>query len=274
MDRLNLVSPRRHASASVSLESTDPGRVQPMPNEGYLDKSVHWKVRSGQIAFAEPTHDEIADAILDVGLATEVGQRLGSGKEADVYLCRDGRRLLVVKVYRQYRTSHRGGGSIKLESMGQRASREFELLCYAWQGGARVPEPGRRVENMFSMQYLGGPDSVAPMLQHARLEEPAPFLRATMSGIEGLAEAGVVHSDLSPFNILVHQGQPWFIDLAAGIRVDRLGSPPWVRLNEALRALEKGFTALGRYFRRYGLDLDSRELLARTKTQIDRYRVI
>ena len=27
-----------------------------VPNEGYLDKSVHWKVRSGQIAFAEPTH--------------------------------------------------------------------------------------------------------------------------------------------------------------------------------------------------------------------------
>jgi RIO kinase 1 len=249
------------------------GRVQPMPNEGYLDKSVHWKVRSGQIGFAEPTHDEVADAILDVGLATEVGQRLGSGKEADVYLCRDGRPLTVVKVYRQYRTSHRGGGSIKLESMGQRASREFELLCYAWQGGARVPEPGRRVENMFSMQYLGGSDAAAPMLQHVRLENPERFLQATMAGVEGLAEAGIVHSDLSPFNILVHQEQPWFIDLAAGIRVDRLGSPPWVRLNEALRALEKGIAALERYFRRYGLLLDSGELLVRVRSQIDRFRV-
>jgi RIO kinase 1 len=244
-----------------------------MPNEAYLDKSVHWKIRSGQIGFAEPTHDEVADAILEVGLATEVGQRLGSGKEADVYLGRDGGRLLVVKVYRQYRTAHRGGGPIKLESMGQRASREFELLCYAWQGGARVPEPGRRVENMFSMQYLGDPDAVAPMLQHVRLEEPERFLQATVTGIEGLAEAGIVHSDLSPFNILVHRGQPWFIDLAAGVRVDRLGSPPWVRLNEALRALEKGMLSLQRYFRKYGLLLDSNELLARTRSQIDRYRV-
>jgi len=249
------------------------GRVQPMPNEGYLDKSVHWKVRSGQIAFAEPTHDEVADAILDVGLATEVGQRLGSGKEADVYLCHDGRRLLVVKAYCQYRTSHHGGGAIKLESMGQRASREFELLCYAWQGGARVPEPGRRIENMFSMQYLGGSDSVAPMLQHARLENPEQFLQATLTGVEGLAEAGIVHSDLSPFNILVHQGQPWFIDLAAALRVDRLGSPPWVRLNEALRALEKGIATLERFFRRYGLEVDREALLGRVRTQIDRYRV-
>ena len=244
-----------------------------MPNEGYLDESVHWKVRSGQIGFAEPTHREVADAIEETGLATEVGQRLGSGKEADVYLCRDGHRLTVVKVYRQYRTTHRGGRPIKLESMGQRASRELELLGYAWQGGARVPVPGRRVENMFSMQYLGTPATVAPMLHHLRLEDPAPFLRATVYGVEGLAEAGIVHSDLSPFNILVHQGQPWFIDLAAAVRVDRLGFPPWIRLNEALRALEKGLSSLRRYFRRYDLELDAADALARVRAKIDLYRV-
>lgn len=245
-----------------------------MPNEGYLDESVHWKVRSGQIAFAEPSYDEVAEAIRETGLATDVGQCLGSGKEADVYLCRDGRRFLVVKVYRQYRTSHRGGRPIKLESMGQRASREFELLGYAWQGGARVPEPGRRIENMFSMQYLGTPDAVAPRLQQVRLESPEPFLRATVAGIEGLAESGIVHSDLSPFNILVFQGEPWFIDLAAGVRVDRLGTPAWVRLNEALRALETGTRALRRYFERYGLELDTAEVLARVRSKIDLFRIV
>jgi RIO kinase 1 len=245
-----------------------------MPNDGYLDKSVHWKVRSGLVSFKEPAHDEVADAILDVGLATEVGQRLGSGKEADVYLCRDDRRVMVVKVYRQYRTAHRGGRPIKLESMGQRALREFDLLSYAWQGGARVPEPGRRVENMFSMQYLGDSETVAPMLHHTVLEQPGPFLESTLSGIEGLAEAGVVHSDLSPFNILVYRSQPWFIDLAAGIRVDRLGSPPWVRLLEALRALEKGLGSLQRYFRRYGLEFDPRDLINRVQVQIDKFGVL
>lgn len=245
-----------------------------MPNDGYLDESVHWKVRTGQISFAEPTHREVADAILDSGLATAVGQRLGSGKEADVYLCRDGGRLRVVKVYRQYRTSHRGGTrSVKLEPMGQRASREFELLCYAWQGGARVPEPGRREENMFSMRYLGTPTVVAPMLQHAELEDPARFLEATVAGVEGLAEAGVVHSDLSPFNILVHENLPWFIDLAEGVRVDRLGSPPWVRLNEALRAVERGGAALARYFRRYGLAVDVPDLVSRVQRKIDLFRI-
>ena len=244
-----------------------------MPNEAYLDQSVHWKIRSGQLGFAEPTHSEVAESILESGLATEVGQRLGSGKEADVYLCRDGRRLIVVKVYRQYRTAHRGGGPIKLESMGQRALIELDLLTYAWQGGARVPAPGRRVENMFSMQYLGTSEAVAPMLQHAELEDPEAFLRSTLSGVEGLAEAGVVHSDLSPFNILVHEGEPWFIDLAAGVRVDRLGFPAWIRLDEAMRALESGGRALHRYFRRYGLDLDLADLVARVRAKIDLFRV-
>ncbi len=179
-----------------------------MPNDGYLDSSVHWKVRTGQIEFAEPTHGEVADAILDGGLATEVGQRLGSGKEADVYLARDGHRLVAVKVYRQYRTAHRGGRPIKLATMGERALLEFDLLSYAYQGGARVPKPGNRIENMFSMQYIGSPDAAAPMLQKATLEDPESFLQATLAGIEGLAEAGIVHSDLSPFNILVHDGAP------------------------------------------------------------------
>jgi RIO kinase 1 len=244
-----------------------------MPNSGYLDESVHWKVRNGQIGFAEPTHDEVADAILDCGLATAVGRRLGSGKEADIYLARDGRRLVAIKVYRQYRTAHRGGGSIKLESMGQRAAREFELLAYAFQGGAAVPEPGTRTENMFSMRYLGTLETAAPMLQHVVPEDPLRFLERTVDGIEGLAEAGLVHSDLSPFNILVHDDRPWFIDLAAGIRVDRLGWPPGVRLQEALSALEHGISTLARYFGRFGVELDREVVMSRVRTQIDRYRV-
>ena len=244
-----------------------------MPNDGYLDDSVHWKIRSGLVAFAEPTQREVADAILDCGLATEVGQKLGSGKEADVYLCRDGRTLRAVKVYRQYRTAHKGGRRIKLESMGQRALREFDLLAYAWQGGARVPEPGRRNENMFSMQYLGTPSAVAPMLHDTALRDPESFLHQTVAGITGLAEAGIVHSDLSPFNILVHENLPWFIDLAAGIRVDRLGSPPWVRLEEALRSLERGGAALARYFRKYDLSFDTEDLVTRVRAKIDLFRI-
>jgi tRNA A-37 threonylcarbamoyl transferase component Bud32 len=243
-----------------------------MPNSGYLDESVHWKVRTGQIGFAEPTYGEVASTIVESGLATEVGQRLGSGKEADVYLARDGGGLLAIKVYRQYRTAHRGGSAIRLREMGDRAVREFELLVYAWQGGAPVPRPGRRIENMFSMEYLGTDSGPAPMLRHAALEDPEGMARATEDVIVALAESGLVHTDLSPFNILVHRRRPWIIDLAAGLRVDRLGMPPGVRLAEALAALRHGTETLGRQFARWGAGFDGPKVIALAKTAIDRFR--
>lgn len=245
-----------------------------MPNQPYLDATVQWKIRTGNLAFHEPGYREVADAILETGLATQVVRRIGSGKEADVYLAQDNARPVAVKVYRLYRTTHRGGGPVKAETMGHRASREFELLTYAWQDGAPVPRPYRRDENMFAMEYLGGPDGPAPMLHHASLEAPGAFCAATLRGIERLAEAGVVHSDLSPFNILVHQAQPRIIDLAACHRVDRLGASPWVRLTEATEAMRRGLGALRRYFERYGETFDVEELTDAVARRLDRFGVL
>jgi serine/threonine-protein kinase RIO1 len=241
-----------------------------MPNSPYLDKSVRWRIETGNVGFHEPGYREVAEAILDAGLATEVLQRIGSGKEADVYLCLDERRRLAVKSYRLYGTNHRGGRPIKLETMGHQASREYELLVYAWRGGVRVPEPGRRVENMFSMEFLGSLEHPAPRMQEFIPSDPARLAAETLREVERLAEAGIVHSDLSPFNILVDRGHPWIIDLAAGVRVDRLGTSPWMRLEEASTSLRRGLTALARYFRKHGEELDVESFVQGLLTKLDR----
>ncbi|MGC2289133.1 MAG: RIO1 family regulatory kinase/ATPase [Thermoplasmata archaeon] len=244
-----------------------------MPNTPYLDKSVRWRIETGNLGFHEPGYREVADAILDAGLATEVLQRIGSGKEADVYLCLDGRRRLAVKSYRLYRSNHRGGRPIKLEAMGQQASREYELLVYAWRGRVRVPEPGRRVENMLSMQFLGTLEGPAPRMHEVVPSDPGQLAAETLEEIERLAEAGIVHSDLSPFNILVEGDHPWIIDLAAGVRVDRLGTSPWVRLEEASIALRRGMGAIARYFRKHGEELDVEGFVQGLVTKLDRFGV-
>ncbi len=245
-----------------------------MPNDPYLDKSVRWRIETGHVGFHEPGYREVADAILDAGLATEVLQRIGSGKEADVYLCLDGRRRLAVKSYRFYRTSRRGGRPIKLETMGQQASREIELLVYAWRNRVRVPEPGRRVENMLSMEFLGTLEGPAPRLHDVVPSDPARLAAETLHEVERLAHAGIVHSDLSPFNILVERGHPWIIDLAAGVRVDRLGTSPWMRLEEASVALRRGVGALARYFRKHGEELEVEAFVQGLMTTLDRFGVL
>lgn len=245
-----------------------------MPNDGYLDSSVHWKVRSGSASFQEQRYSEASDSILECGMATEVRQRIGSGKEADVYVCADGPMLVAVKVYRLYRTSHRGGRPVKQESMGHRAAHELEMLTSAWRGRARVPEPGRRIENMFSMEYLGTEAGPAPRLSTVVPEAPARMLAAVLEQVRRLADAGVVHTDLSPFNVLVHHREPWMIDLGQAIRVDRLGTPPWVRLDAARTALTHGLGTFDRYFRRFGLRVPVDDEVAEILTALDRFGVL
>ena len=245
-----------------------------MPNHPTLDARVQWRIDHGTIDLREPGYRRTAEAILDAGLATEVRRLISAGKEADVYLCAYNGAPLAVKAYRLYRTSHRGGRPIKADTMSWLAAHEFEMMRQAWKGGASVPTPARRVENLLSMRYLGGPDQPAPRLHDVRLEAPAEFLHAILTGVYALASAGIVHSDLSAFNILVYEGRLYFIDFSDAIRVDRTGGVPWVRLTQARDALVRGFEALGNYFGRYGLAIDAEAHADRIIASRDRFGVL
>ena len=245
-----------------------------MPNHPTLDASVQWRIDHGTIDLREPGYRGTAAAILDAGLATEVRRLISAGKEADVYLCTYNGAPLAVKAYRLYRTSHRGGRPIKADTMSWLAAQEFEMMRQAWKGGASVPTPARRVENLLSMRYLGEPDEPAPRLHDVRLDAPAEFMEAVLTGVDRLAATGIVHSDLSAFNILVHQGVPFFIDFSDAIRVDRTGGVPWIRLTQARDALVHGFHALGKHFHRYGLAIEADSRADRIVQSLDRFGVL
>jgi RIO kinase 1 len=243
-----------------------------MPNDPYLDASVAWRIRSGTLNLHEAGYKTTAEAMLSSGLATGVVGLISAGKEADVYLCLFKEVPIAVKVYRLYRTSHRGGGPIKQDSTGWMAAHEYQMTRQAWKGGCLVPTPARRVENMFSMRYLG--DGPAPRLSDVELPDPQRLLNEVLEGIEGLARAGVVHSDLSAYNILYFDGKPWFIDFSEAIRVDRAGDVPWMRLEQARSALAQGTAALGKYFGRYKIEFEQEELVVRIVESLDRFGVL
>ncbi|MCU0861275.1 MAG: hypothetical protein MUE65_03035 [Methanomassiliicoccales archaeon] len=245
-----------------------------MPNDPYLDASVAWRIRSGTMEFREASYRTNVEAILSAGMATEVEQLLSCGKEAEVYLARYKGSPLAVKVYRLYRTSHRGGRPVKLESAGRLAAHEFDMMLQGWKGGARVPTPAMRVENMLSMRYLGTEAGPAPRLQDVELDDPEGFASSLLEAVRGLALAGVVHTDLSPFNVLVHESNPWIIDLSEALRVDRTGYSPWQRLTLAKAALEKGVGALASHFSRYEVDIEVGGFVTGVMSSLDRFGVM
>jgi len=245
-----------------------------MPNDAYLDSSVAWKIKHVMLETSERGYRPTVDAILSSGLATEVVSLISAGKEADVYLAMYKGAPIAVKVYRMFRTSHKGGGPVKADSMGWLAAREFELTRQAFKGGARVPAPARRVENMFSMRFIGDEHGPAPRLNDVRLDDPEGSLRDVLAGVRALAAAGVVHSDLSAFNILIHRCEPWFIDLSEGVRVDRTGDNPRMHLSEARMYLERGLSALQKYYGRYGLAIEPVSLIDEIITSRDRFGVM
>ncbi len=246
-----------------------------MPNNPYLDASVAWRIKSGTIEFREADYETTVESILSAGIATEVERLLSSGKEADVYLARYRGAPIAIKAYRLYRTCHRGGRPVKLDSASRLAAHEFDMMLQAWKGGAPVPTPARRVENLISMRYIGdeqgGP---APRLHDVDPEDPPALAELTVAGVRRMASAGIVHTDLSPFNILVHESRPWIIDLSEALRVDRTGYSPWKRLTEAGEALQKGMRNLAAYFARYGVEIEVDDMVRETVESLDRFRVM
>jgi RIO kinase 1 len=162
---------------------------------------------------------------------TSVEGRVNDGKEATVYLCR-GRpdvvdaESLAAKIYRarkfrafatesRYRNpakmrDRRMAKAIKERSrVGQRAShglwidREWQALNVLFEAGACVPKPYARCEDGVLMEFIGRDGVRAPALAELRLAPAlarAAFERLLVD-VEILLDCGLVHGDLSAFNV-------------------------------------------------------------------------
>ncbi|MCA9518042.1 MAG: hypothetical protein KC635_24050, partial [Myxococcales bacterium] len=180
----------------------------------------------------------VQDMVED-GLIDEVIRPLMSGKEASVYLVVAGGELRCAKVYKEatsrsfrQRADYEEGRNVRSSRTGRAIAKrsrfgkaeleeawhnaEVEALQRLSAAGVRVPRPYRYDDGVLIMDLVeDGLGNPAPRLVDLDLlpDEARAFHRHLLGDIVAMLCAGVIHGDLSEYNVLVDPQGPVIIDL-------------------------------------------------------------
>ena len=127
---------------------------------------------------------------------------------------------------------------------------EWTMLRRAWAAGASVPYPVEQTEHGLLMEFIGDDTQAAPKLAQARLSPPelASAWQQLIGNLCALTMAGLVHSDLSAFNLLWWEGRLLVIDLPQAVE--------FTTNADAFDLLHRDVANVGDWFTRRGIAVD------------------
>lgn len=181
--------------------------------------------------------------LVDDGVVDEVICPLMSGKEADVYVVRCGSKTRCAKVYkdalkrsfkkaaqytegRKVRNSRRARAMEKGSKFGRKQQEdiwqnaEVDALYRLVRAGVRVPEPYGCIDGVLLMELITDEHGdVAPRLNDVSMsaEQAREDHALVMHFVMRMLCTGLVHGDLSEFNVLVDENGPVIIDLPQAV---------------------------------------------------------
>jgi RIO kinase 1 len=213
------------------------------------------------------------EPLVEEGLVDEVISQLMSGKEATVYVVRSGDEIRCAKVYkdakqrsfkqavsytegrkvknsRQARAMEKGTryGRQMQEELWQNA--EVDALFRLTNAGVRVPQPFICTDGVLLMELVADAEgNVAPRLNDVELTHDLAiqYHAFLLNQVVRMLCAGIIHGDLSEFNILLGASGPVIIDLPQA--VDAAGN------NEAAAMLYRDVRNLAVYFGQFAPEL-------------------
>jgi RIO kinase 1 len=177
--------------------------------------------------------------LIDDGVIDEVLRSLKSGKEATVYLVRSGTQIRCAKVYRdmaqrsfQKRAQYQEGRKIRGSRQARAASKstrfgrkeqeaawknaEVDALYQLVAAGVRVPRPFGYFNDVLVMELVADAEgNPAPRLSEVDLppEIAREYHGFLIRQIVRMLSIGLIHGDLSEFNVLIGPDGPVIIDL-------------------------------------------------------------
>ena len=176
--------------------------------------------------------------LIDDGLIDEVMRPLKSGKEAAVYVVRAGDEIRCAKVYKdmaqrsfqqrvQYQEGRKVRGSREARAIGKASkygrkqqetawkNTEVDALYQLRDAGVRVPEPHGYFHGVLVMELVVDADGhSAPRLNEVELshDQACGFHRFLVRQVVKMLCVGLIHGDLSEYNVLVGPDGPVIID--------------------------------------------------------------
>ncbi len=177
------------------------------------------------------------------GLVDEVIRQLMSGKEATVYMVRCGEEIRCAKVYKDadhrsfkkaatYQEGRKVKNSRQARAMEKGSRYGRQMQEEAWQNaevdalyrlanaGIRVPQPYICYEGVLLMDLVTDADGhPAPRLNDVELSEELAldYHARLLNQVVRMLCAGIIHGDLSEYNILVDAEGPVIIDLPQAV---------------------------------------------------------
>jgi RIO kinase 1 len=204
------------------------------------------------------------------GLYDEIIGPLEVGKESNVFVAKKGKKKLIIKIYRVQNADFKRMFSYikqdprydflknkRRDIIFAWTQREYKNLLRAQKGKVKVPKALYWKYNIILEEFIGD-EEVAPPLKDTRPEDPKQFLKEVIKQMKLLYQSGLVHGDLSAFNILNYNGKPILIDFSQSTLV---------RTPNSLELLERDVKNVLQFFKKLGVKADFEETLEKIKKE-------
>jgi len=198
----------------------------------------------------------ISDKIID-----QMDFPLSTGKEANLFRGTTPEHTFVaIKIYRTSTMTFKhianyiegdprfkSGFSNRRDIIEEWAKKEFKNLDKLKQANVRVPAPLRRLNNILVMEYIGDKNRAAPLLKDVPLANPKKIYDEIITFIDRMYKAGIVHADLSAYNILMYKQKPYIIDVGQAVLLEH---------PSAMEFLKRDIHNIVQYFKKYDITAD------------------
>lgn len=226
------------------------------------------RFRTDKGVFDEFTHRNLFE-LQSKRIFDDLISPLKVGKESNVFIAKKGEKKIIVKIYRlqncdfnkmydyirkdprySYLKKHRR------DIIFAWTQREYRNLLKANELKVKTPNVITWLHNIVVEEFVGD-EAPAPQLKDAPPKNPQKFFNIVVKQVEMLYRGGLIHGDLSSFNILNHHETPYFIDFSQGTLIKTPNSE---------ELLLRDLNNIGQFFRKFSISCNSKEMVQNMKS--------